>query len=124
MKIEAQLNKRGIGIQVSSQSSTPPQKPDWNEGKTIARPCEKVSRPNFSQNQPVRQLQNEPVNKSKSTNPYAVPKGNKCYSCGQKGHYSNQCRQSKSVNLATHDDDIEEEEYPEDDEHEKEVESE
>ena len=64
------------------------------------------------------------MNKSKSNNSYAVPRGNKCYRCGQTGHYSNQCQQSKPVNLATHDDDIEEEEYPEDDEYEKEDESE
>ena len=60
------------------------------------------------------------MNKSKSTNPYAIPRGNKCYRCGQTGHYSNQCRQSKPVNLATHDDDVEEDEYPKDDEYEKE----
>ncbi|KAK9193187.1 hypothetical protein WN944_003884 [Citrus x changshan-huyou] len=87
-------------------------------GWTIARPYEEVPRPNFFQ--PAGRLQNEPVNKSKSTNPYAIPKGNKCYRCGQTGHYSNQCRQSKPVNLATHDDDVEEDEYPEDDEYEKE----
>ncbi|KAK9200299.1 hypothetical protein WN944_015496 [Citrus x changshan-huyou] len=120
LKIEAQLNKRGTRIQVSLQSSTPPQKPDWNKQKTITRPREEMPRPNFSQNQPARRLKNEPVNKSKSTNPYAVLRGNKCYRCGQTGHYSNQCRQSKLVNLVTHDDDIEEEEYPKDDEYEKE----
>ena len=53
LKIEAQLNKRGTRIQVSSQSSVPPQKPNWNKGKIIARPREEVPRPNFSQNQPV-----------------------------------------------------------------------
>lgn len=106
LKIEAQLNKRGAHTQVSSQSFAPSQKPDSNKGKTITRSCEKVPRPNFSQNQSAGRSQNEPVNKSKSTNPYAILRGNKCYRLGQTGNYSNHCRQSKPVNLATHDDDI------------------
>lgn len=64
------------------------------------------------------------MNKSKSFNPYAIPRGNKCYRCRQKSHYSSQCRQSKSVILATHDDHIEEKDYLEDDVYGKEVKSE
>ena len=42
-----------------------------------------------------------------TNNPYAVPRGNKCYRCGQTGYYSVQYHQNRLVNLTTHDEDVE-----------------
>ena len=90
----------------------------------MTRPQVEAPKPNPPQRQPATLPQKDPANKPSSSNPYAVPRGNKCYRCGQTGHYSNQCRQNKPVNLTTHDDDVEEEVYPQDDEYEDEDEPE
>ncbi|KAH7850632.1 hypothetical protein Vadar_000666 [Vaccinium darrowii] len=36
--------------------------------------------------------------------PYAPPRGNKCYRCGEVGHFSNTCPKRQSVNLLEHED--------------------
>ncbi|PON33489.1 Zinc finger, CCHC-type [Parasponia andersonii] len=72
----------------------------------MARPHDEAVRPTPSHNQPTARLQREVANNN-TNNPYAVLRGNKCYRCGQIGHYSNQCRQNSPFNLTTHDDDVE-----------------
>ncbi|KAH7834911.1 hypothetical protein Vadar_020866 [Vaccinium darrowii] len=50
--------------------------------------------------------------------PYAPPRGNKCYRCGGEGHFSNTCPKRQSVNLLEHEDEEnchEEENFEEED---------
>ncbi|PON61201.1 Zinc finger, CCHC-type, partial [Parasponia andersonii] len=75
----------------------------------MARPHDEAIRLTPSHNQPTARPQREVANNN-TKNPYAVLRGNKCYRCGQTGHYSNQCHQNRLVNLTTHDDDVERDE--------------
>ncbi|PON75478.1 hypothetical protein PanWU01x14_041030, partial [Parasponia andersonii] len=71
----------------------------------MARPHDEAIRPTPSHNKPTTRPQREVANNN-TNNPYVVPRGNKYYRYGQTGHYSNQCRQNRLVNLTTHDDDV------------------
>ncbi|PON52991.1 Zinc finger, CCHC-type, partial [Parasponia andersonii] len=75
----------------------------------MARSHNEAVRPNPYHNQLTTRLQREVANND-TNNPYAVPRGNKCYHCGQTGHYSNQYHHNRLVNLTTHDDDVEKDE--------------
>ncbi|PON49275.1 Zinc finger, CCHC-type, partial [Parasponia andersonii] len=105
LKSETQLNKRAHRKLKTSQSSTPLQRSDLSKGKAIVRPYDEAVRPTPSYNQSTTRPQREIANNN-TNNPYAILRGNKCYRCGQTGHYSNQFHQSRPIHLITHDDDV------------------
>ena len=76
-----------------------------------------------SHNQPIVRPQRVPAtNQASTSNPYVVPRGDKCYHCGQTGHHFNQCRRNRPVNLTTHEEYAEGvEDYPKEEEYMNEV---
>lgn len=94
MKIEVQLNKRGI--RYPSPSFTQPQQIDHSKEKTLEQSQDKKLAPSMLQSQARIHVQRDATNKSNSNNPYVIPKEEKCYGC-RKARSSNQCLQKNPL---------------------------